>query len=77
MTLEDRVPAEPQAVIAPLSRSAVVLPLADLSVIEAMPTRMFVGVPAGRHDSLLDFSTATTGGVSFVPSRDVLEALGG
>ncbi|NQX05943.1 Dyp-type peroxidase [Rathayibacter sp. VKM Ac-2856] len=50
---------------------------ADLSVIEAMLTRMFVGVPAGRHDRLLDFSTATTGGVYFVPSRDVLEALGG
>ncbi|WP_308470875.1 MULTISPECIES: Dyp-type peroxidase [unclassified Rathayibacter] len=50
---------------------------ADLSVIETMLTRMFVGVPAGRHDRLLDFSTATTGGVYFVPSRDVLEGLGG
>jgi putative iron-dependent peroxidase len=48
---------------------------ADLSVIETMLTRMFIGVPAGQHDRLLDFSTAITGGVYFVPSRDVLEAL--
>ena len=50
---------------------------ADLSVIESMLTRMFVGVPAGQHDRLLDFSTAMTGGVYFVPSRTTLEALGG
>jgi len=50
---------------------------ADLSVIERMLTRMFVGVPPGQHDRLLDFSTAVTGGVYFVPSREKLEALGG
>jgi len=30
---------------------------ADLSVIERMLQRMFVGVPEGQHDRLLDFST--------------------
>ena len=49
---------------------------ADLSVIERMLTRMFVGFPPGQHDRLLDFSTAVTGGVYFVPSREKLESLG-
>jgi len=50
---------------------------ADLSVIERMLTRMFVGVPEGQHDRLLDFSTPQTGAVYFVPSRELLESLGG
>jgi putative iron-dependent peroxidase len=50
---------------------------ADLSVMERMLVRMFVGFPPGQHDRLLDFSTPQTGAVYFVPSRDLLESLGG
>lgn len=43
--------------------------------IELMLENMFVGRPAGNYDRLLDFSTAVTGGLFFVPSADLLEAL--
>ena len=43
--------------------------------IEQMLENMFVGKPAGNYDRLLDFSTAVSGGLFFVPSADVLEAL--
>jgi len=46
-----------------------------LSVIEQMLERMFVGVPEGAYDRLLDFSTAVTGTTFFVPPADLLEAL--
>jgi putative iron-dependent peroxidase len=48
---------------------------ADLSTIEKMLQRMFVGVPPGAHDRILDFSTAVTGSTYFVPSNDLLESL--
>lgn len=48
---------------------------ADITVIENMLARMFVGVPAGDYDRILDFSRAVTGGNYFVPSRVVLESL--
>jgi porphyrinogen peroxidase len=48
---------------------------ADLSIIEEMLQRMFVGVPPGQHDRILDFSTAVTGSAYFVPSNDLLESL--
>ena len=48
---------------------------ADLSTIEKMLQRMFVGVPAGAHDRILDFSTAVTGSAYFAPSNDLLESL--
>lgn len=48
----------------------------DLSVIQRMLERMFVGDPPGLHDRLLDFSTAVTGSVFFAPRADVLSALG-
>jgi putative iron-dependent peroxidase len=44
-------------------------------VIELMLRRMFLGEPAGNHDRLLDFSTAVTGGLFFVPTQDFLEDL--
>jgi putative iron-dependent peroxidase len=44
--------------------------------IEQMLENMFVGRPPGNYDSLLDFSTAVTGTLFFVPSSDLLEALG-
>lgn len=46
-----------------------------LWVIEQMLERMFVGVPEGAYDRLLDFSTALTGTTFFVPTMAMLEAL--
>jgi porphyrinogen peroxidase len=47
----------------------------DLSVIERMLQRMFIGDPPGGHDRILDFSTAVTGSAYFVPSMTMLESL--
>ncbi|NUR94442.1 MAG: peroxidase, partial [Kribbellaceae bacterium] len=44
------------------------------AVIEAMLQRMFVGEPPGNHDRILDFSTAVTGSLFFVPTAEFLEA---
>jgi porphyrinogen peroxidase len=43
------------------------------AVIEEMLTNMFMGRPAGNHDRILDFSTAVTGTLFFVPSADFLD----
>jgi porphyrinogen peroxidase len=48
----------------------------ELWVIERMVERMFVGDPVGRHDRLLDFSTALTGTTFFAPSATLLASLG-
>ena len=40
-----------------------------------MLENMFVGEPVGNTDRLLDFSTAVTGTLFFVPSRETLEEL--
>ena len=48
----------------------------NLWVIEQMLHNMFVGVPEGQYDRILDFSTATTGTTFFVPSNTILEGLG-
>lgn len=42
-------------------------------VLEQMLTNMFVGKPPGNHDRILDFSTAVTGNLFFVPSADFLD----
>lgn len=42
-------------------------------VIEQMLHNMFIGNPPGNHDRILDFSTAVTGGLFFVPTADFLE----
>ncbi|KAI0199278.1 hypothetical protein F4808DRAFT_218919 [Astrocystis sublimbata] len=47
-----------------------------LWVVEKMMERMFVGHPPGLHDRILDFSTPVTGSTFFVPSLDVLTAIG-
>jgi len=47
-----------------------------LWVVEKMLQRMFVGVPEGMHDRILDYSTATTGSVFFAPSASLLAGLG-
>jgi putative iron-dependent peroxidase len=44
-------------------------------VLEQMLTNMFVGNPAGNYDRILDFSTATTGSLFFVPGVELLENL--
>jgi putative iron-dependent peroxidase len=46
-----------------------------LWVIEKMLERMFIGVPAGLHDRLLDFSTPLTGTTFFAPSASLLASL--
>ena len=44
--------------------------------IEQMLQNMFVGLPPGNYDRLLDVSTAVTGNLFFVPSMPLLESLG-
>jgi putative iron-dependent peroxidase len=44
-------------------------------LIELMLTNMFIGDPPGNTDRILDFSTAVTGGLFFVPSAALLESL--
>ena len=45
------------------------------SVTEQMLSNMFLGNPPGNHDRILDFSTAVTGGLFFVPAADFLDDL--
>jgi porphyrinogen peroxidase len=42
-------------------------------VIEQMLRNMFIGKPPGNHDRVLDFSTAVTGSLFFVPSATFLD----
>ena len=42
-------------------------------VIEQMLVNMFVGKPPGNYDRILDFSTAVTGNLFFVPTLDFLD----
>ncbi len=42
-------------------------------VTETMLERMFIGNPPGNYDRILDFSTAVTGTLFFVPTNDFLE----
>jgi len=41
--------------------------------IEQMLRNMFIGDPPGNHDRILDFSTAATGSLFFVPTADFLD----
>jgi len=45
----------------------------DPAVIEQMLQNMFVGKPPGNYDKILDFSTAVTGALFFVPPIELLE----
>jgi putative iron-dependent peroxidase len=47
----------------------------DPGITEQMLQNMFVGRPEGNYDRILDFSTATTGSLYFVPSHPLLESL--
>jgi porphyrinogen peroxidase len=48
-----------------------------LWVVEEMLERMFVGVPEGKHDRILDVSRAVSGNVWFAPGMEVLRGMGG
>ena len=43
------------------------------ALIEQMLTNMFIGNPPGNYDRVLDFSTAVTGCLFFVPDADFLD----
>ncbi len=43
------------------------------SVVEQMLTNMFIGKPPGNTDRILDFSTALTGNLFYVPTVDMLD----
>jgi putative iron-dependent peroxidase len=47
----------------------------DPGVLEQMLRNMFIGNPPGNTDRILDFSTAITGNLFFVPSLSALEEL--
>ncbi|SKC06387.1 putative iron-dependent peroxidase [Soonwooa buanensis] len=49
----------------------------SFSTVKEMLTRMFVGEPKGNYDRILDFSTAKTGTLYFVPSIDMLNDFAG
>ena len=42
------------------------------STTKQMLEQMFIGNPAGNYDRILDFSTAKTGTLFFVPTLDML-----
>lgn len=44
-------------------------------VTEQMLQNMFVGRPEGNYDRILDFSTAVTGNLFFVPTQDFLDGI--
>ena len=46
-----------------------------VSTTEKMLENMFIGDPVGNYDRLLDFSTAVTGGLFFIPSTGLLASL--
>ena len=47
----------------------------DPGITEKMLHNMFIGEPPGNHDRLLDFSTAVTGSLFFIPSATLLDEL--
>ncbi|UQW99525.1 Dyp-type peroxidase [Streptomyces sp. RerS4] len=47
------------------------------SIVEQMLRNMFLGTPDAAYDRLLDFSTAVTGSLFYVPTPAFLEACGG
>ncbi|MFC3160197.1 putative iron-dependent peroxidase [Chryseobacterium arachidis] len=49
----------------------------SFSTTKKMLTNMFIGDPAGNYDRILDFSTAVTGSLFFVPTRNMLDDFSG
>ena len=46
----------------------------SFQTVKKMLTNMFVGVPEGNYDRILDFSTPHTGSLFFVPTFEMLES---
>jgi len=44
------------------------------STVQKMLSNMFIGVPPGNYDRILDFSIAKTGSLYFVPTFDMLDS---
>jgi porphyrinogen peroxidase len=44
-------------------------------IIEQMLENMFIGRPPGNYDRILDFSTAVTGGLFFIPTASFLDSV--
>ncbi|MBN8788502.1 MAG: Dyp-type peroxidase [Terrimonas sp.] len=49
----------------------------SFTTVKKMLTNMFVGVPEGNYDRILDFSTPETGTLFFVPTFDMLNDFAG
>jgi putative iron-dependent peroxidase len=49
----------------------------SFNTVKKMLNNMFVGVPAGNYDRILDFSAAKTGTLFFVPTFDMLNTFAG
>lgn len=49
----------------------------SFDTVKKMLTHMFVGVPEGNSDRILDYSTPQTGTLFFVPSADMLDDFAG
>lgn len=49
----------------------------SFTTVKKMLTKMFLGSPEGNYDRILDFSTAKTGSLFFVPSADMLDEFAG
>jgi putative iron-dependent peroxidase len=47
------------------------------STVQTMLNNMFIGVPEGNYDRILDFSTAKTGTLFFVPTFDMIDEFSG
>ncbi|WP_454060490.1 Dyp-type peroxidase [Elizabethkingia ursingii] len=47
------------------------------STVQKMLKSMFIGDPVGNYDRILDFSTAKTGSLFFVPTMDMLDDFSG
>jgi putative iron-dependent peroxidase len=47
------------------------------STVQQMLNNMFIGVPEGNYDRILDFSTAKTGTLFFVPTFDMIDEFSG
>ncbi len=47
------------------------------STVQKMLEAMFIGIPTGNYDRILDFSTARTGSLFFVPTLDMLDDFSG
>jgi len=47
------------------------------TTVQKMLTNMFIGSPAGNYDRILDFSTAKTGSLFFVPTFNMIDDFAG